>query len=65
MSQGNRTAGKTQPAEADQIQYKAYARKFDLGPVLFLTATCSYPVGPYEIFWLFGIFRGSDFSLKK
>lgn len=43
--------GKIQPSRADEIEYKAYTRKFDLGSVLFITATCSYPVGPYEIFF--------------
>jgi hypothetical protein len=51
MAKETRVPGKVQPARADEIQYKAYARKFELGTVLFLTATCSYPVGPYEIYF--------------
>jgi hypothetical protein len=46
-----RIPDKIQPARADQIQYKAYTRQFQTGTVLFITATCSYPVGPYEIFF--------------
>lgn len=42
---------KIQPARADEIQYTAYTRQFALGRVLFITATCSYPVGPYTIFF--------------
>lgn len=51
MAKEARLPGKIQPARADEIQYKAYMRKFGLGSVLFITATCSYPVGPYEIFF--------------
>lgn len=51
MVQESRIAGKVQPSLANQIQYKAYMRKFEAGAVLFVTATCSYPVGPYEIFF--------------
>lgn len=51
MSKAPRLPGKIQPSHADQIQYRAYTRTFELGTVLFLTATCSYPVGPYEIFF--------------
>ena len=44
---------KIQLSHADQIAYKAYARPFQgtASAVLFLIATCSYPVGPYEIFF--------------
>jgi hypothetical protein len=42
---------KIQPARANEIQYKAFTRQFELGTLLFLTATCSYPVGPYEIYF--------------
>jgi hypothetical protein len=51
MAKEARLPGKIQPARADEIQYKAYTRQFELGTVLFITATCSYPVGPYEIFF--------------
>jgi hypothetical protein len=47
----DRIPGKIQPALAGEIEYKAYTRKFALGTLLFITATCSYPVGPYEIFF--------------
>ena len=43
--------GKIQPSKATDIQYTAYIRTFPLGRVLYITATCSYPVGPYEIFF--------------
>jgi len=51
MSNAQLFPGKIQPSHANEIQYTAYTRNFGLGSVLFVTATCSYPVGPYEIFF--------------
>jgi hypothetical protein len=47
----DRYPGKVQLSHGDQIEYKAYARDFGLGSVLYLVATCSYPAGPYEIWF--------------
>jgi hypothetical protein len=47
----SRIPNQIQPARAGEIEYKAYTRQFALGTLLFITATCSYPVGPYEIFF--------------
>lgn len=44
-------AGKDQPSRAADIRYRAYTREFEGGTALFITATCSYPVSPYEIYF--------------
>ena len=54
MTNQERFPGKVQPSHGQAIKYTAYTRKFSedaAAPVLYITATCSYPVGPYEIFF--------------
>ena len=55
MSTESTSATGIQPATGSAIEYKAYARSFGPAPgggrVLYLIATCSYPVGGYEIFF--------------
>jgi hypothetical protein len=44
------------PASANDIEYRAFVRDFGEGRVLlYATATSSYPVGPYEIYFEGGV----------
>jgi hypothetical protein len=47
------TSTTPQLATGEAIEYKAYTRTFGEGPaaVLYLIATCAYPVGGYQIFF--------------
>jgi hypothetical protein len=55
MSDEAISAKRVQPATGSAIEYKAFARSFGPAPgggrVLYLIATCFYPVGGYELFF--------------
>lgn len=60
------STGKIQLSTGQAIEYKAYVRRFDFsgGGVLYLLASCAYPVGGYRIFFE-AEYGGTSFKLME